>query len=139
MSNGRCFNFVAFLFVMMIAMTSASWAETIKPDVRLFLQVPESDVQDLRAIVERFAEQNAFVVNDVGANLPPKNGRKSLYLVLNKNHSIELLVTDFLVQNQFFIAFYEFSPTPEFDHIVADFESRLNERWPNKLTPYIDF
>lgn len=111
-------------------------AETVSPKIRLELYLASSDVSEFRNILYEFAKSEGLSIEDIGAVLPPREGRMPFYIKLDFERKVEIRVTDFLTQNKFFIAFYDRDSGESFQEIAMRLERMLQARWPDKLVPY---
>jgi hypothetical protein len=126
----------SFSGILLATMASNCAAQTMSPKIRLELHIAVPDAGELRQVMARFAESEKFAAEDVGSQLPPKDGRKSFYVKLTRGGTMEVLVTDFLEPGRFLVAFYELKPDPKFSETAVKLEAMLRERWPDKVKPY---
>lgn len=122
--------------ILLTTMASNCAAQTTSPKIRLELHIATQEAGELRQLLARFAESEKFAAEDVGTQLPPKDGRRAFYMKLTRGDSMEVLVTDFLEPGRFLVALYELKPDSKFQETAAKLEGSLRERWPDKVKPY---
>jgi hypothetical protein len=122
--------------ILLATMASNCTAGTTSPKIRLELHIATQEAGELRQLLARFAESERFATEDVGAQLPPKDGRKPFYLKLTRGDTLEVLVTDFMEPGRFLVALYELKSDPKFQEIASKLEGMLRSRWPDRVKPY---
>ena len=125
----------AVAVILFSSMIASCMAQTTSPKVHLELQIAADDVTELRQLITDFAKDEGFAFEDVGPELPPRQGREVFYILL-KRSDIEVLVDDFLEQYRFGVAIYDLKSRPEFESVAARLEAMLRNRWPDRLRPY---
>lgn len=128
------------LFLALFLATSASSCagETMSPKIRLELRIAPEETGELQALLERFARDQNFSTEEIGSQLPPRQGRKAFYVKLTRGGTQEVLVTDFLEAGRFLVALYELKPDATFQSTASKLEAMLREKWPSSVSPYTD-
>jgi hypothetical protein len=107
----------------------------VSAKIRLEFRIKPDELKELRGVLEQFAETEHFVVNDIGARMPPRHGRPLFYLELDQGNSIKVTVINIRAEDRMFVWFYEFESGSNLQNVDARLEQILRERWPT-LAPY---
>mgnify|MGYP001308344635 CR=1 FL=1 len=122
--------YAAVLFVVAI-MAAASVNADTEPSLRMEFQVQESSLSEVMEILTRYAKTEGFTVENVGPNMPQKDNRPVFYVNLTRQDSARILVTNFLKQDQMFLAFYHPKQAVHPEQIIDPLISELREKWPD--------
>jgi hypothetical protein len=123
-----------FLLLGAVAAYSISNAQSMDPKIRLVLKPAPENLDDLRALLRRFAEKEELSVYE--NRLPPKEGKPDFLMVqLRLDDSFMAVVTNGARSNRVIAAFYEPKPNPNFQRIASELEDVLREKWPY-IAPY---
>lgn len=121
------------------AFPSPGSAETIRPTIRLELDIPPGEVAELRDIVERFARAEGFVVEDLVAQSNPPTKPNHVFLWLERGgRSMRVIVQNYLNTPRILILFYDIRSDPRFSETAAKLQVMIHERWPGQPTPMDD-
>jgi hypothetical protein len=85
-------------------------------------------------MLTRFAAEENWHLEDLGAQLPLHNGRRVFWLELHRD-SIEVDVNNIGRENLVLVWFYELKEKADFDGPVSRLEEALRQGWPN-IHPY---
>jgi hypothetical protein len=107
----------------------------VSAKIRLEFRIKPDELKELRGVLVQFAETEHFVVNDIGARMPPRHGRPLFYLELDQSNSIKVTVINIRAEDRMFVWFYEFESGSNLQNVDARLEQILRERWPT-LAPY---
>jgi hypothetical protein len=122
--------YAAFLFVVAI-MPAASVNADTKPSRRMDFQVQEASLGEVMEILTRYAKTEGVIVENIGPNMPQKDNRPVFYVNLTRRDSVRILVTNFLKQDQMFLAFYYPTQAAHPEKISAALISELRQKWPD--------
>jgi hypothetical protein len=103
--------------------------------IRLEFRIKPDELKELRGVLEQFAQTEDFVVNDIGARMPPRHGRPLFYLELDQGDSLKVTVINIRAEDRMFVWFYEFQPSSSLREVDHKLERVLREKWPT-LAPY---
>lgn len=124
--------FAAFaIFLVAIIAGTSVYAETAQPSFRMEFQVQEKDLDNLMAILVRYAQKEAFSIEDIGSNMPPKDNRPVFYVNLKRQDAAEFTLTNFLRRDQILLFFYKPKQITQVEAIAAPLIKQLRERWPD--------
>jgi len=116
------------------ALCSVSNAQSMDPKIRLVLAPAPENLEDLRAVLRRFADQEGLSVAE--SRLPPKEGKPDFFMMeISLHTSFKAVVTNFARDTKVFVGIYEPEPNPSFERIASRLEQVLREKWPY-ISPY---
>jgi hypothetical protein len=93
-------------------------------------QVQESSLSDVMEILTRYAKSEGFTVEKAGPSMRHDN-RPVFYVVLTRDDSARVTVTNFIKQDQMLMAFYYPKQAVHPEQIVDPQLSALREKWPD--------
>ena len=121
---------------MAVALVSACDAETTRPRVRLDLRLESKDIAALREVIAEFAQAEGFAIHNFGPEMPPRDGRRFVWLQLTRGEATRVDLDNFMEADHFFVAFYDLRSDPRFNETVSRLQEAINARWPGQLTTY---
>jgi|SRR5580704_8873115 hypothetical protein len=133
MGSMRIFLSCCVIVAVAFAASAASLFTTTNtaPKLRLEFHIPANTDNDVLDFFVGFASSEGLTVEDAGAKMPPINGRRILFLALRKGGAVEVIVGNFLKDDQFLVSAYEHEATPAFTGIASRLTDQLKEKWPS--------
>ncbi len=117
------------IFAVAIIFGTNIHAETVQPSFRMEFQIQEKDLDSLMEIPVRYAQKEAFSIEDVGPNMPPKDNRPVFYVNLKRQDSAQFTFNNFLRRDQILLFFYKPKQVTQVEAIVSPLVEQLRERW----------
>jgi hypothetical protein len=102
-----------------------------EPDVILGLHVGPEEIDELRNVVEAFAQTEGFVLKDEGSWMPKDVMNKGIVaLRLTRDTGLQVFIGDLQGTGQFHVAFYDSHSGYEFKEVVSALKNTLQQKWP---------
>src|ERR1700722_8456216 len=77
--------------------------------IRLEFRIKPEELNELRTTLAQFAQNEQLTVNDIGAQMPPRQGRPLFHLELERqDRSVKITVTNIRAEDRMFVWFYEY-------------------------------
>lgn len=133
-------HFTRVALPILLAMSSSVIGQTQPPrdaqlKVRLEFKIEPTELGSLRDVLLKFARAEGLHVTDVGAQMPPRNGRSLFYLELNQDDSVRIDVTNIRAEQQMFVWLYQLRTESDMRELDFKLQAALRKRWPT-LAPY---
>ncbi|NEU98168.1 ribonuclease E inhibitor RraB [Bradyrhizobium uaiense] len=109
-------------------------SSSLDAKIRLEFSVAATQFEELRNTLIQFAQSEGFEVDDIGAQMPSKGGRRVFWLNLHKR-TMEVEILNIRKADSMFIWIYELEPNVEFKAEVSKLQEVLRVKWPD-LAPY---
>lgn len=100
------------------------------PDVILGLHVKPDELDDLRDIIQGFAQAEGFELRDEGIAMPnTATNRGVVALRLTRDTGVQVFVGDLQGSGQFHVAFYNSHADRDFGDVVSVLKNTLRQKW----------
>ncbi|MHC2336749.1 hypothetical protein [Bradyrhizobium sp. USDA 4454] len=113
---------------------STSVFGSMNAKLRLQFSTSPAQKENLRNILRQFAQDEGFDLEDIGAQMPPKSGRRVFWMKLSKM-SNEIEVLNIRREELMFIWVYELKSNVGLEVDVSKLKEVLRKEWPD-LAPY---
>jgi len=125
-----------FLWGIVPGVAQTSLPPNVPLKIRLEFRIKREELNELRTTLAQFAQNEQLTVNDIGAQMPPRQGRPLFHLELDRqDRSVRITVTNIRAEDRMFVWFYEYRAGSTLAEMDTKLEQVLREKWPT-LAPY---
>ena len=121
----------AFLFWGAFMASGNAGTRSDSVPVRMEFQIDQKDFGELMGVLVQYSHQEKWRVENIGQNMPPKNGRYVFYVNLFEGESLEIAVSNFLKEDKMLLFFYDKEKSDRSKAVLDSFIAKIGKRWPD--------
>lgn len=122
-----------FVLLLLIGIAGGCMYENYSPEVVIKVDIKGDDRTSFIEEVTKFGRAEKLFVEDLAKDIPPKEGRQYAYIKLTGRDGLEIVITDFTVENNFSIAIYAKEDGAPWKQVSDKLIGKLKDNWPGSV------